>query len=516
VDNLPVIIKAQLIAAWRRKWLAIGIAWLVSVIGWVAVSRLPDQYETSARLYIDTDAVLTPLLRGIAVDTGTVNQVEVIRRTMLSRTSLDKLIATVFPELASRTEQDRERLRRRLAETIQVTAPERNLFTVLYRDPNARLAHAVVQSVLAIFFESQATTARAEMDNAQGFLRQQIADYSEQLTVVENRRAEFRARYLDILPGEGNSTSRLQAARATLETARSDLSDNEIRLASLKLQLQVTPQTLAVDAGMTVIVGANGAIPLSPNQQRLLEAERSLDALKLRFTDRHPDVIATKRLIETLRAAAHEDPRLPGDAHAAARSVPNPVFEQIRLRVVEIEANIASLQRKVAVAKTEVDRLDKLAAEAPGIEAEYHRLDRDYTVLKKNREELLARLEQAKIAEAANNKAESVKMRLIDPPQLAQVPVGPKRQVMISGVLLAALGAGGGIVFLMQQLDRSFASVQALRALGVPVLGGVSLVRRRKPWRSRTSTAGFAVAVAMLLLAYGGMMAHSIGMKVLT
>ncbi len=167
--------------------------------------------------------------------------------------------------------------------------------------------------------------------------------------------------------------------------------------------------------------------------------------------------------------------------------------------------NVASLEQKIAAEKKEVERLDALAREAPGVEADYERLDRDYIVLKKNHDELVTRLESAKIASAADSSADS-KVRIIDPPRIAQVPVAPKRQLLISAVLLAAIGVGGGIVFLLQQIDQSFNSVQALRELGLPVLGGISLAVSASGWRSRSGTIGFIAVTVMLFVIYGGLM----------
>ncbi len=97
-------------------------------------------------------------------------------------------------------------------------------------------------------------------------------------------------------------------------------------------------------------------------------------------------------------------------------------------------------------------------------------------------------------------------MRIIDPPRIAQVPIAPKRQVLISAVLLFAIAVGGGIVFLLQQIDQSFNSVQALRQLGLPVLGGISMAVSASGWRSRRGTIGFIAVTVMLFVVYGGLL----------
>ena len=42
---------------WKRRWWVLAIAWLVAVVGWVFVQRLPDEYESSARVYVDTPSL---------------------------------------------------------------------------------------------------------------------------------------------------------------------------------------------------------------------------------------------------------------------------------------------------------------------------------------------------------------------------------------------------------------------------------------------------------------------------
>ncbi len=64
-----------------------------AALGWVGVYLVPNQFESSARLYVDADAILTPLLRGLAADSAPTTQLEILQRTLLSRPNLEKLIS---------------------------------------------------------------------------------------------------------------------------------------------------------------------------------------------------------------------------------------------------------------------------------------------------------------------------------------------------------------------------------------------------------------------------------------
>ena len=69
------------------------------------------------------------------------------------------------------------------------------------------------------------------------------------------------------------------------------------------------------------------------------------------------------------------------DAPATAtggKSAPNPVFEQLKLRMIETDAQVGSLQRQIDDATHERDRLDGIAHGAPNLEARYINLNRDY------------------------------------------------------------------------------------------------------------------------------------------
>jgi len=453
-------------------------------------------------MYVDSDAILVPLLKGIAVDSGSVNQADLMQKTLLSPSNVDKLIAMTALGSQVKTDEQRERLNRTLSQAIEIGSRERNLFTVTYRNADPKLARDVVQAALTIFLANQTGSSREEMTNAQRFLREQIANYERQLTEAENRRAEFRAKYFDLLPGAANTASRLQTARAALASSEAELSDTQTRLDALKQQLQSIPKVLSVDSGSPLILGATPSLA----QQRLSEAERNLDTLRLRFTEAHPDVIAARRLVDSLRTAGTGGAASPSGGTPSARTVSNSVYEQLRLRAVDMAVNVASLEQKIDGDRKEVARLETLAREAPGVEADYERLDRDYNVVKKNHDELVTRLESAKIASAADSSADS-KVRIIDPPRVAQVPVAPKRQLLISAILLAAIAAGGGVVFVLQQMDQSFSSVYSLRQLGLPVLGGISLVVASSGgWRSRTNTIGFIAIAVLLFVVYGGLM----------
>jgi uncharacterized protein involved in exopolysaccharide biosynthesis len=186
------------------------------------------------------------------------------------------------------------------------------------------------------------------------------------------------------------------------------------------------------------------------------------------------------------------------------------VYEQVKLRLVDAEGAVASLKRQREDTVASVARLEKIQHDQPGLMAEYQNMDRDYGVLRRNYEELLGRLEAANMSQAADTQADKVKLDVIDPPEVPRLPVAPKRLMLISGVLLAALGIGTAFTVLLGQLEQTFATVDDLRKLGLPVLGGISIVGLTSLRKRIFTVARFGLAVSVLLVIYCGLVVHNL------
>src|SRR5579864_13481 len=124
------LVRQHARAGWRHRWLALVLAWAICGVGWLTVYKMPDTYESSARLYVDTDAVLTPLLHGLALDNTHLNQLEILQRTLLSRPNLEKLISKTSLDLTAANPRAREQLVGRLGKDIKIEAQNRNLFSI--------------------------------------------------------------------------------------------------------------------------------------------------------------------------------------------------------------------------------------------------------------------------------------------------------------------------------------------------------------------------------------------------
>ena len=495
--NLRFLVRRYLSAVWRYRWPAVLFAWLICAIGWTMVFMMPNIYEASARLYVDANAVLTPVLSGIAVDADPNAQLDVLQRTLLSRPNLETLVSKTDLDLQVRNAAERDELVSALARTIVISPQTRNLFTITYRNPSPKLAVQVVQTVMTLFIESKTGNSRGDAAQASKFVDAQIANYEGQLQAVERRRADFRSKYVDLLPGPDGGASRLQDARAGVTQLEGQLQDAEAKRDMLNKELATTPPLLT-----TEMLGELGGNPA------LATAEQHLAELRLQYTDQSPDVIAQKRLVEALRSG-----KLPSGAAAtpktapgANRSAPNPIYEQLKVGQINNDAWIASLTRQIAEARADRDRLETMAHNAPGLDADYTQLNRDYDGIRKYYEELLSRREAMRIGQAADTDADKIKTQIVDPPQASNTPVAPKRIMLTFGVLVAAIAGGCGLAFVLLTFDQCFHTLDDLRTIGLPVAGGVSLlVATRSVVQRSLALASFTVAASIPALVCVGL-----------
>lgn len=465
-------IKAMLLTyahlLWDRRKLVLMGAWVACLFGWIGVALLPDQYTTQARFYVDTSSMLNPLLKGISVnadDPGRDQEVQFMQRTLTSRPNLQKVAQMTDLDKSVESEAGMQDLLDSLEARIALRSQGTNLFQLDFSDNSPRMARDVVQALLTIFVESSAGNKREDIQTARSFIEEQIDDYEKQLSAAEQRLADFKVKNMEFFSSKSeNFAARLQISREMVDDARRNHADAiEIR-DKLKSQLESTPQFLSIESSPQVVVGDGG----TPLQQRIRALQSKLDELRLTYTEKHPDVermkVALDDLINQEKAAAESGEPQPGAMTRQKSQVPSELHAQLGLKLAEAESVVASMKRKLADAEEAVTELERKAKLAPGVEAEFTSLNRDYEVMKGNYLSLLQRRESARIAQAADSSTEPVQFRLIAPPEIPAQPAGPNRPLFNAIVFVFGIVAGAGLVILLSQMDDSVRSPQDLQS----------------------------------------------------
>jgi polysaccharide chain length determinant protein (PEP-CTERM system associated) len=499
---------------WRRRWTALAFTWAVCLVGWFVVAMMPNRYVSEARFYVDTKSLLNPLLKGISInedDKGREEQVQLMQRTLTSRPNLAKVAQMTDLDKTVETDGELQGLIQSLEERITIKSQGANLFQVEFTDNSPALARDVVQSLLTIFVESSVGDKREDIQTAKSFIEGQIGEYESQLKAAELRLADFKVTNMNFLSSSTETfAQRLENARDNVKKLEADYADAAAQRDQLRSQLATTPRLLSYDALPQMVLGTSG-VSGTP-QQRILALQAKLSDLRLQYTEKHPDVVQTQQQLENL-IAQQKNARAGGDdaSSFAKAQIPNEVHNQLSLRLADAEAATASAGRKVAEARSIVEDMQKRAADAPRIEAEFTNLNRDYQVLKASYEGMLQRRESARIAEAADSTTEPVQFRIIAAPELQATPTGPNRALFNSLVLVLGLVAGAGFVFLLMQIEDRIASPDDLFTVGeIPVLGCVSSVttarhreRDHEQLKKFTVAAGALASVFLVIVLIG-------------
>ena len=487
---------------WRHRWLVLSVAWLVTLAGWVVVWQMPESYVASARVYVDTNSVLRPLLRGLTIQPNINQRITMLSRTLLSRPNLEKLIRMTDLDILVTEEAEKEKLLSRLGEAVSLTGDRGNasLFYVSVQDEDRDMAKRIAQSLITIFIENSLSGKREDSSGAQDFLDDQISEYEERLIAAENRLAYFKQENVDVLPGGGGDYySRLQGSRHDLDEARLQLSEMENRRNELQRQLDG-------EAPVFISSSVAGGGAMSPLDMRIQSLRVNLDSLLSRYTDKHPEVRQIRGLIEELESEKlQEYTRVTQDTESGFSGLSNsPVYQGMRSMLAETEARVAELSIRVSEYERRAADLSDKVNNIPEIEAELKQLDRDYNVVSVKHSELLERREAAKLGQDVEQNASDVNFRVIDPPFVPLKPSKPNKQLLNAAVLLLGLSVGIGAGLLKLLISPVISDPRALvKVTGFPLLGAVTLIL--SPEQKRREMHSFIVAsglVVGLLLVY--------------
>jgi len=500
--------------AWRYRWYIHLIAWPVCIAGWLFVHYLPDQYEASTRVRVDTDSVLAPLLQGLAVRVDVKQQIRMMTRTLKSRPNLEKVLAMTDYDINLKTPEEEEKAINRLDKLIDISGnAKQNLYTITYVNKDPQQAKKVVESLLTIFVETTLGDSRKDTDSAQVFLNNQIAEYEQRLLAAEDRLKEFKRKNVGTMPTEGKGYyQRLQEETSILEQAKLALREETNRRDELKRQQLGEEPTFGI---MPEVVQQRENLLNSALTLRINGLQSKLDELSLVYTDTHPDVVAIKRKIRILQEERSKElAGLPDTTRlqSASNINANPVYQRLKIALGEAEASVAALEVRVREYQRRTNNLKNKVDTIPRVEAELARLNRDYKVNQTNYETLVARRESAKISEQAQQSSDTVKFKVIDPPRVPLSPVGPNRLLLNTAVLIGSLVIGCFFAVFLSQIKPTFEHRSTvMEVVGLPVLGSVSMVwSQRQRVKNKIEAISFGLVFVILILIYGANIAFQL------
>jgi polysaccharide chain length determinant protein (PEP-CTERM system associated) len=502
---------------WRYRWLGFLMASGLALAGWALVFMLPDRYEARASVLVDTRTALKPALDGLATQQDVGVELRYVRESLLTDPRLLAIARTVglLPAYATDpVHEDRavsyllKHVQLRKENVEEEGAAGGTTYAIQYQDTDRTRTLKVVTILLQTLIDETLGGKKQGSESAQQFLETQVKDYEKRLRNAEDRLAEFKSRHFGLMPSErGGYFEQLQKETMAIEEARTKLLVAENRRAALEKQLH-GDAAVSATAAITPVGGAAGVVGMD-TVSRIAQTRAHLEELLMKYTDKHPDVIETRKNLADLerRRASEIESLKNGDAGAVASSgaSANPVYQSIQLELNHADVDIADLRTQLIEHEGKERQLRQLLNTAPQVEAEFAQLNRDYDVNKAQYTALLSSFEKARLGERADS-AGSVKFEVVEPPIVSKRPVWPMRPQLMAAILLASIAAGIVIANRLDRLRPLVGSPSGLAAsTGVNVLAAIgsafpARARSARHWQILRVSA----AAACLIVAFAG------------
>ncbi len=478
-------------SVWNRRWLALGVAWVVCVLGWLVVSLIPNKYESTAQIQVRTQSMLSDQ---VGLDSQSQRRnIQELAQTLTSSANLAKVVRGTDLGSTIATDQELAGKIDGLRANIEVKAEQDDFFVISAKQPSGKLARDVVQKLIEVAEDDNIAGDRKATSQTLRFLDAQIDGRQKELAESEAKRVAYETENLGLLPGVGSVSQRVEASRAELSQIDSQLIQARSVLAALNGQLAGTPATLNASS-------IGGGAPSALGQ-----AQGELASMRARgFTESHPDVIAIRNQISALRSQGS------GGSSGGGYRTPNPAYSSLQSMRAEREAAVSALSARKSALQSDMAQLAAKQTAEPGVAAEYQRINRDYEVLKAQYDKLVMERDQIRLRGQAESQTDAVQFRVVKEPSLSNVPAVPNRPLLLAAVLIVGIGAGVGAAFALGHLRTSFPTAAKLeRASGLPVIGSISQMltgeqraeRKQKMKLFYGASAGLVAVCAMLLVA---------------
>jgi polysaccharide chain length determinant protein (PEP-CTERM system associated) len=502
----------------KRRWLALGVSSGVAAVAALIINTVPERFEATARVYVDTQTVLKPLMASLTYQPDIDQQVKMLARTLISRPNIETLVKTPGLQFKAATPDETEALVSRLMSEIKVAPTAAgNLYEITYRETNPQRAKRVVEATVALFVNTGVVSKKRDSEEAGRFIDEQIREYEAQLTQAEDRVKQFRIRNFGV-SGVSNQDyfARVSGLTEQVNKLRAELLAAERARASYSRELALE------DPQLPVVVPAVVAV-VSDLEVRLAAKRSQLEELLRRFTEAHPEVINAQGALAQLEA---ESRRVLATA-AQERSEPrvgkaatSPVYQKLRLSLAQADAEVAALRSQLATQTAQLSEVRGLAGRVPQVEAEHAQLNRDYDIVRKAYDAMVARRESAALGVKLDASAQLAEFRVVEPPRVSSAPAFPVRLHLAALALVAALVLGLGAAVAAEMMSPTFEETSALQLMsGRPVIGVVSVLTTPKTqkgwprtWQSQelkfASAFGVALALQTLWLGWIALKPH--------
>ena len=500
-------------AALRRKWQVIVPAVLIASATFAYSWMLPNRYRSETLILVVPQRLPEGYVRS-TVTTPIEDRLRSIQEQILSTSRLEQVIRDLGLFVEMREKRPMEEVVAVMTDQVTVSNVRGDSFRVSFTSGDPVVAKKVTERLADMFIEENLRDRANQAKGTSQFLEEQLEAARNRLADHEKRLEEYRLKYSSELPTQLQANvSLIVGQRQQLQVITESIDrDRDRRLVLEKAMRDTEAGELAPAEALVSSTGAADG-PL----QRLEAARANLRSLELRLKADHPDLIAARRQVAELDAEV-------AALSTGAAAVPDrPVAADVtrQLRIKQYQAEIDGLDRQIRNKEAELARVRETIGEyqrrvdaAPTRETELTELMRDYTTLQNMYTSLLAKKEEARIAENIEKDKAGEQFKILDPARVPEQPFSPNRAQMNLFGIIVGLALGIGLAAVLEFRDTSLRTEdEIIRLFALPVIALVPVMRTAADQRRTRRRIVFAfVAVTLVVGAAAAATAWKLGM----
>ncbi len=488
---------------YHRRYIFLAIAMLVTALVTAYAYQLPKKYQADSIVFIEKN-VISNLVKGIAVSPDMRDRIRVLRYALSSRELISRVLTEMDSDIFTKSKAEQQAFIEKLKERTGISVRGQELFTVSLIDKDPAFAQTYVNTLVGTYVEENISSKRDETYGANRFLKEQIDLFKNKLDAAEDTIIQFRSKS-GIYFSLDEKTTLAEIKKFTIEIEELELISDTLEPRRKAMQRQLkslspTIETVEMFGSFDMFDDSTGF-----DDSDIMEKEAQLKQLLIRYTENHPEVVVLKADIEELKKRAAEEEsvlastedEITEDSLPASgaenmetgnmSSMPNPVYQQVEQEVLSIGAEIATLKAKKRSLQRLIKKREDSLREIPENRKELGVLIQERDSVKQIYQELLKRMSQSEVSKQMEIGNKSATFRIVDPALFPETPVSPNMVRMILLAIVAGLGCGFGVVFLLDLADSSMKNPHQLDSLGVKILAripniddGVTGVRTHK------------------------------------
>ncbi len=405
------------------SFLAVGTVW-------------PKKYLSSVVVHVNSDNILTPLMRGAAETTRSTNHVSNAQEIIFGDKIMLQVIKNAGWLKTNPSEVEIEKIKKDILEHVKITGYGANLIRIEYNDAKPMRAYITVKSMADLFINEGEDSKIEESTAAYDFIEKQVNEYLNKLTDVEEKLKVFRSENPDSRAGaQVEVSTRVNDLQAEIEATKLELREELIKLESFKKQL-------SGEAAITISQSREGQY-----RSKIANLQSDLETLRLDYKDTYPEIVRIKHQISDLkkslideierRERAKENAQNSGKTYIDESIILNPLYQQLRSRASASETQIATLNARMSEMKKMLAEEYKRKKRIHNSEAELSKLTRNYEVNQEIYQDLLRRRENARVSKSLDEEQKGSTFLIQEPAKIPLLPTGIRFvHFSIAGILL--------------------------------------------------------------------------------